>query len=107
MNELKTVTIEELRRQTNALPDDDDLLQIYGEAAEGKVLDDINREDFSSLTDADGNVPAQISQAVRLLVGHWYRNREAETTVNMYKLPLGYESLLKKYRYFDPDWRKI
>ena len=46
---------------------------------------------------AGSNVPAAIRQALLLLIGHLYENREA-TSQNVYQLPLGAEWLLWPYR---------
>lgn len=48
---------------------------------------------------AAANVPPPIRQAVLLLVGHWYANREAVTTdTSSAELPLGVAALLAPYR---------
>lgn len=56
------------------------------------------------MTAAD--VPAAIKQAILLLVGHWYRNREAvvvaeRSSIDAKALPMGYEALISAYRV---DW---
>lgn len=46
-----------------------------------------------------GNVPASIKQAILLLVGHWFRNREAVVTGSTVEtLPAAVDSLLFPYR---------
>lgn len=48
-------------------------------------------------------VPAPIKQAILLLVGHWYENREAVVLATQpAKVPLGVESLLLPYRAWRP-----
>ena len=45
------------------------------------------------------SVPESIRQAILLLVGHWYENREATVGVgNMQVLPMGVKALLSDYR---------
>lgn len=45
--------------------------------------------------DAGNDVPAEIRQAVLLILGHWYENREDTLAVgNIQKLPMGAEALL-------------
>ncbi|MFG1465257.1 head-tail connector protein [Xanthobacter sp. DSM 24535] len=39
-----------------------------------------------------------IQQAMLLMIGHWYRNREAESEVSFSHLPLGVDALLGPYR---------
>lgn len=43
-------------------------------------------------------VPATISQAAKMLVGHWYENREAASDVVMTPLPLGVSTLINAER---------
>lgn len=48
---------------------------------------------------ADGtDVPAPIRQALLLLLGHLYENREAALTTSLAELPLGVAALLAPYR---------
>jgi uncharacterized phiE125 gp8 family phage protein len=42
-------------------------------------------------------VPADAKQAIRMLVAHWYQNREA-TGSNTFDIPLGYDSLVDGLR---------
>jgi hypothetical protein len=46
--------------------------------------------------DAD-SVPVSVKQAMLLLVGHWYANREAVTDKPMTTLPLAVDCLLQRY----------
>lgn len=47
-------------------------------------------------------VPYSIKQAMLLLIGHWYANREA-VTVNVAKtLPLAVDALLERWTYYGP-----
>lgn len=43
-------------------------------------------------------VPKPIKQAVLLLVGHWFKEREAATVVAMRELPFGVQALLNTYK---------
>lgn len=45
------------------------------------------------------NCPSAIKQAILLLVGHWYSNREAVTEKPMTNLPLAVDALLSPYRF--------
>ena len=52
--------------------------------------------------DAAADVPAQIRQAVLLLIGHWYNNREATLIgVSGSSLPLAVEFLLNPFRWIE------
>lgn len=48
--------------------------------------------------DAGSSVPEPIRQAMLLLIGHLYENREDVSPLNMIKVPMGYEALLSPYR---------
>lgn len=52
--------------------------------------------------DAAANVPDPIKQAMLLLIGHWYNNRE-ETVIGVSaaQLPVAAEALLNPYRWYD------
>ena len=42
-------------------------------------------------------VPLEIKQALKLLIGHWFNNREAAVPFNVQEIPLGVQSLLANY----------
>jgi uncharacterized phiE125 gp8 family phage protein len=46
---------------------------------------------------ADGEAP-DLDTAALMLVGHWYRNREAVSDAAMSPLPLGVEMMIRPYR---------
>lgn len=51
---------------------------------------------------AGTNVPEPIRQALLMLIGHYYENREATIYKNeLVKIPMGVEALLSNYRIFD------
>ena len=108
-----TVTLQELIIQTNALAEDSALLQLYADTAEEQIEVDINRplSELAMTTQGEsGSVtsyPNKIRLAVLLLVGHWYRNREAfDRSMFMYReLPKGYGSLIASFRDFSKPYR--
>lgn len=51
-----------------------------------------------SPTDYAANVPQALKAAIKLLVGHWYENREASTPLNLKPLPMAVDSLIWNYR---------
>lgn len=62
-----------------------------------------NRSDALKLTFTTGyggasSVPKPIKQAILLLVGHWFKEREAATVVAMRELPFGVQALLNTYK---------
>ena len=113
-----TVTLEELIAQTNALPEDSGLLQLYADAAEEQIEVDINRP-LSELppesddtngndgagSESAGSYPKKIKLAVLLLVGHWYRNREAFSTTELKEVPKTYNTLISSFRDYAKPYR--
>lgn len=43
------------------------------------------------------NIPPRLIQAVKLLVGHWFRNTEETSDSQTYPIPHGFESLVQDY----------
>jgi len=74
----------------------------YGESWPGTALyptSPIAVQFTAGFGDAGSDVPEDIRQAILLLVGHYYENREASVAVgNVQVLPLGVASLLWEYR---------
>lgn len=48
----------------------------------------------------DNTCPVSIQQAILLLIGHWYAQREAVSAGPMMQVPLAVEALLSPYRFF-------
>lgn len=70
--------------------DEDDILASTIEAAEGYVS-----EIGVALA---APVPPALKQALLLLIGHWWENREAVIEGDFRKVPLGFEALIAPYR---------
>lgn len=100
-----TVTLQELMAQTNALPEDATLLELYADAAEEQIEVDINRPLSELIPEGESSYPKKIKLAVLLLVGHWYRNREAFSTVEMKEVPKTYNTLVASFRDFAKPYR--
>ena len=78
--------------------EDDTLLQDYIDAAERHVQNHVRRDLDAEFPDG---WPANIVQAVRMLVAHFYTNREATiVAVRASKIPLSVEALLECERSF-------
>lgn len=128
-----TVTLEELIAQTNALAEDATLLELYADAAEEQIEVDINRplsdllieqasddgaatsetategetsETSETPSESVASYPKKIKLAVLLLVGHWYRNREAFSTTELKEVPKTYNTLIASFRDFAKPYRK-
>lgn len=54
--------------------------------------------EFTAGYGAAADVPAAIKQAMHLLVGHWFANREAAAPTSFDELPLGPKALLTPFR---------
>ena len=46
----------------------------------------------------DGKLPATLQQAVLMIAGHWYNQREAVSGVQMAEVPYTLQALIKPYR---------
>lgn len=77
--------------------DDDTLLHHYLDAAESYVLSLTNREE-EDLRNQDGTWPSDLLQAIIMLAGHWYNQREAASGVAMSEVPFGVMAICKRYR---------
>lgn len=79
--------------------DDDVLMQHYVDAAEAHVIQATNRTDEELRTlGQGGDYPAQLKQAVLLLAGHWYNQRESVAGVQMHEVPDALQALIKPFR---------
>ncbi|WP_299686696.1 head-tail connector protein [uncultured Tateyamaria sp.] len=77
---------------------DDVLLQSYIDAAEAHVVRYVRRDLDSEFP---SGWPADILQAVRLLVAHYYRFREAAViAATASEVPMGVKALLEPHRNF-------
>ena len=74
---------------------DDELLEHYAEVATEKVLTDTNR---SASDYEDEDPPLALQQAVLLLAGHYYNQREAVSSGSMSSVPEGYSALIRPWR---------
>jgi uncharacterized phage protein (predicted DNA packaging) len=100
-----TVTLQELIAQTNALPEDATLLELYADAAEEQIEVDTNRPLAELIPEGESSYPKKIKLAVLLLVGHWYRNREAFSTTELREVPKTYNTLIASFRDFAKPYR--
>jgi hypothetical protein len=77
---------------------DDDLLAWYRDAAVEHVVGATNRSVDDLLERGGGKLPLRLQQAVLLVVGHWYNQREESSAVQMHKIPDGADALIKPFR---------
>lgn len=78
--------------------DDDQYLAHLLEAAEQYVCKATNRDSDELVDAATGKLPATLQQAVLLIAGHWYNQREAVSGVQMAEVPYTMQALIKPYR---------
>lgn len=81
---------------------DDELLEMYGDAAEETVMDYIKSgqtvdEGISMLTEKYGQLPARIYQASLLLVEHMYNQRGVATSISLSPVPYNFDMLVKPF----------
>lgn len=90
---MSVTTVASLKAHLNLEHDlDDDLLTSKLDAAEGYVVNYTG-------SDLPDPVPATITQAVLMLAGFWYENREAaQFGGNAYVVPFGVHDLLDSHR---------
>ncbi|PTW39255.1 head-tail connector protein [Rhodovulum kholense] len=91
------IPLEELKRhcQAEGFEDDDLLLAGLGAVAE-RFVADYTRRDLDAAF--PGGWPGPCQLAAKLLVAHWYRNREAVAEGAGAEVPLGVRDLLAAYR---------
>lgn len=96
---MATVDIALLKQHVRAddFSEDDTYLAHLLEAAETYVCSATNRTS-DELVQADGKLPATLQQAVLMIAGHWYNQREAVSGVQMAEVPYTLQALIKPYR---------
>ena len=78
--------------------EDDAYLQHLLDAAEQHVVATTNRTIADLVEIGGGELPYAITQAVLLIAGHWYNQREAVAGVAMAEVPYTLLALIKPYR---------
>ena len=103
---MSLLTLEEIKQQCRVeldFTEDDALLTAIGDAAQTRTETRINRKLYAGVIpgmDPDGLVmPADIKQALLLLIGYWYENRVAVNDFEQSEAPLAYNWLVDPYRY--------
>lgn len=97
---MATVDLALLKKHVRAddFSDDDKYLTHLLTAAEQHVCRATNRSTEELLQMGDGIFPAELQQAVLLIAGHWYNQREAVSGVQMAEVPYTLQALIKPYR---------
>lgn len=94
------VSLELLKKHVRAddFTDDDVYLSHLLEAAEQYVCEATNRTQDGLLKAGGGLLPATLQQAILLIAGHWYNQREAVSGVQMAEVPYTLQALIKPFR---------
>lgn len=99
---LQIVTLDELKLQMRVdFEEDDQLILLYGIAAESSVLAACNRnkdelEAENALRGGEG-FPAAVYAAILMFASHLYRNRENVSSFRQFEVPYTLDYLLKPW----------
>lgn len=102
---MRFLTLEQIKQQLRIEPDfieDNAYLEHLGEVAELAVENDLNRTLY--VTDVPESDPFGLlvnvrhQQAMLLMVGQLYENREATSDLTMKEVPLAYQHLIERDR---------
>ena len=78
--------------------DDDDYLLVLLEAAEAAIVRWTNRSIVELLSDSGCGFKSDVQQAILLLAGHWYNQREAVSAASLSEVPYTVQALLKPHQ---------
>ena len=98
---MKWLTVEYIKKHSRIDYDcEDDLLELYGEAAEETVMN-ITGRDYDDIVANFGTegrpIPAAIIQASLILVDTSYMQRTAVSPQQMFAVPYAFDMLIKPY----------
>lgn len=94
------VTIDFFRQHSRLdTTGEDEYLSQCIDAAEATLARDLQVDDLSTVCDGDGTLPAGLKQAVLMLAGTSYENRESEVPVQMRPDP-HYWHLIRSYIHY-------
>lgn len=100
---MKWLSIEYIKKHSRIEYDcEDDLLEIYGNAAE-EMIYNITGRTFDELKNADGKIPAPLMQAGLMLVDNSYLQRSPASSLNMSAVPYTFDLLVKPYMKLTTD----
>ena len=97
------VTLEELKKHLNldsSFGDDDAYITSLEEMAEELVQRHIDIS-FEDLVGNEGEVPKPLLQAIKLMVGNFYDNRESVAYTSAVEIPSSLTYILSMYRNYE------
>lgn len=97
-NEMMTLQLLKQHVRADDFADDDDYLTHLLAAATEHVTQATNRTSEELKALGGGDYPMSLQQAILLLAGHWYNQREAVGTAQMAEVPYTLQALIKPYR---------
>lgn len=100
---MKWLTLDYIKQHSRIEYDcEDELLTLYGEAAEETILNICSRT-YEDLKGNNTTVPSAIIQASLMLVDLSYQQRSPVSPVSMYAVPYTFDLLIKPYMKLTPD----
>lgn len=95
------VTIEEIKQHLYIDFEADDAMLADMIQASEEIIEKYLNTTFDTLLNENGTLPFPIKQAIKIMVGNLYTNRES-VSFNAYpsKIPYSYEYLLQPYKNF-------
>lgn len=97
------ITLELAKQHLNLEPDyvdDDKYIETLIEVAEQAVEVHVN-EKLEDIADKEGQIPKPLLQAILLMVGNLYQNREMVAPMKVTALPYNYEYLINLYKNYN------
>lgn len=95
------VEVEDIKKHLNIdsdFTDDDEYLEFLISVAEGAISTHLD-EGLDYIASVNGGVlPPPLMQAIKLLVGNFYKNRESVSSVSQVEIPQSYEYLMMLYK---------
>ena len=94
------VSLELFKKHVRAddFADDDEYLEHLLATAEVSIITATNRTEKELAESNNGEFPLPLKQAMMMLAGHWYNQRESVSTVQMHEVPDSLQALIKPYR---------
>ena len=97
------LTLDKVKQHLNLdkdFKDDDEYILGLMDVAEKAVRVHTN-EDFHNIAEKNGEFPTPLLQAMLLMIGNLYQNRETSGTVKTAQLPYNYEYLINLYKNYN------
>lgn len=101
------LTLEEVKHHLNInqeFTEDDSYIQGLMDAAEKVVERHIDNKLVILASVNGGSLPTPLMQAMKMLVGTWYENREAVKYAVASQVPLSYDYILSLYKNYSQQF---